>query len=47
MERVRQNYLKIARERGLPVIDATKPVEEVAEELWKIVKERVKCGNLK
>jgi len=43
LERVRENFLKIAKERGLHVVDATRPVEEVAKEVREAVKDRVKC----
>jgi len=38
-ERVRRNYLAQAREcpEGYRVVDADRPVEEVAEEIWRIV----------
>jgi len=43
LERVRENFLRIAKERGLHVVDATRPVEEVAKEIREVVKDRVKC----
>jgi len=43
LERVRENFLRIAKERGLHVVDATRPVEEVAREVREAVKDRVKC----
>jgi len=37
---VRENFLRIAKERGLHVVDATRPVEEIVREA---VKDRIKC----
>lgn len=38
LEQVRRNYLDLADRFGFSVVDASRPVEEVAEEVYKIVR---------
>jgi len=45
LEGVRVNFLKIAKERSLHMVDAMQPVEEVAREIREAVKDRVKRGD--
>lgn len=37
LERIRAGYLWEAKQRGLPVVYATDPVEKVADNIWKLV----------
>jgi len=45
LTRVRKGMLIEANKRDLPILDGTASVEEVSDQIWKLVSERMKQGN--